>query len=232
MASGGEKEAPVVAGIALLAALRHELRPLLALGNWRREKLSGRDFYFRDFNGCRVVATTSGLGKVMAAATTQLLIDRFASRVIVNFGSCGGLDPGLAIGDLVLASAVVEYDFISHHKPAPKLVCDAGLLDRLGERFPELRQGCLASADRNADTPAIRRRLNSEYQALVADWEGAAVVRVAARMGCRALVLRGVTDSGADELTAEYERHYLSVLPRVAAKVAEIAGFLAAINDF
>lgn len=62
--------------IALITALRHELQPLLASGSWRLEKISGRNFYRRNFAGKEVVATTSGLGKVMAAATTQMLIDR------------------------------------------------------------------------------------------------------------------------------------------------------------
>jgi len=215
------------ADIGLIAALRHELKPLLAVGGWRREKFRGRDFYCREVAGRRVVATTSGLGKVMAAATTQQLIDCFAVSLVLNFGSCGALEPGLAVGDLVLASRVVEYDFVSDYRPAPKVDCDPELLAAIGRRFPEIRQGCLASADRNADTPAIRQQLHDDYQAVIADWEGAAVVRVARRQGIPALVLRGVTDVGEDELSEEYEKHHQRVLPVVAGKTAELVTFLA-----
>jgi adenosylhomocysteine nucleosidase len=216
--------------IALVAALRHELQPLLALGNWTRDSCRGRNFYRRELNGSDVVATTSGLGKVMAAATTQFLVDRFAASLVLNFGSCGALTPELKVGDLVLASRVVEYDFISDYKPAPTAVIDAGLLGLIGRRFPELRQGGLASADRNADTPEIRSRLHDELEAVIADWEGAAVVRVARRLGVEALVLRGVTDIGEDGLTEEYEKHHQKVLPAVAGKTLELAEFLAGLE--
>ncbi len=216
--------------IALVAALRHELQPLLALGNWTRDSCRGRNFYRRELNGSDVVATTSGLGKVMAAATTQFLVDRFAASLVLNFGSCGALTPELKVGDLVLASRVVEYDFISDYKPAPTAAIDAGLLGLIGRRFAELRQGGLASADRNADTPEIRSRLHDELEAVIADWEGAAVVRVARRLGVEALVLRGVTDIGEDGLTEEYEKHHRKVLPAVAGKTLELAEFLAGLE--
>lgn len=213
--------------IALIAALRHELQPLLASGNWRLEKIAGRHFYRRHFAGKEVVATTSGLGKVMAAATTQMVIDRFQADLILNFGSCGALDPGLKIGDQVLAEKVIEYDFTSEHKAVPTTACDPCLISELGRFFPGLKVGPLASADRNADTPEIREGLFSQYQALVADWEGASIVRVARRMGTPALVLRGVTDVGNADLTTEYESNYKLVLPQVAKVAAQMTTFLA-----
>ncbi len=213
--------------IALIAALRHELQPLLASGNWRQEKVAGRNFYRRSFLGKEVVATTSGLGKVMAAATTQLLIDRFQADLVFNFGSCGALNPELAVGDLVLASQVIEYDFTSEHKAVPTTDCDAFLLSELVHCFPDLKVGPLASADRNADTVEIRESLFTRYQAIAADWEGASIVRVARRMGIPALVLRGVTDIGDDDLTTEYESNYQMVLPQVAKAAEKMITFLA-----
>ncbi len=213
--------------IALITALRHELQPLLASGNWHLEKISGRNFYRRSFAGKEVVATTSGLGKVMAAATTQMLIDRFDSDLILNFGSCGALAPGLVVGDQILASKVIEYDFTSEHKTVPTTACDAFLLSELAHRFSDLKVGPLASADRNADTVTIREALFSRYQALAADWEGASIVRVARRMGIPALVLRGVTDVGDADLTTEYESNYKMVLPQVAKVAEKMTTFLA-----
>ena len=213
--------------IALITALRHELQPLLATGNWRLEKIAGRNFYRRSFAGKEIVATTSGLGKVMAAATTQMLIDRFQADLVLNFGSCGALDPELVVGDLVLASQVIEYDFTSEHKAVPTTDCDASLLSALSRRFPELKVGPLASADRNADTVEIRESLFTQHQAIAADWEGASIVRVARRMGISALVLRGVTDIGDDDLISEYESNYQTVLPQVAKVAENITTFLA-----
>ncbi len=217
--------------LALITALRHELQPLLASGNWRQEKLAGRNFYHRSLAGKEVIATTCGLGKVMAAATTQMLIDRFEADLVFNFGSCGALDPGLDIGDLVLASQVIEYDFTSEHKAVPMTDCDVLLLSELRRCFPGLKIGPLASADRNADTVEIREALFSRYQAIAADWEGASIVRVARRMGIPALVLRGVTDIGDDDLITEYESNYQTVLPQVAKTAELMTTFLAELKN-
>ncbi len=216
--------------IVLIAALRHELKPLLSRGSWSLEKIAGRNFYRRTLAGKEVVATTSGLGKVMAAATTQMLIDRFAADLVLNFGSCGALAPDLKVGDLILAERVIEYDFTSDHKSVPVTACDPELLAALTARFPEFKLGPLASADRNADTPAVRENLFTRYQALVADWEGASIVRVAKRMAVPALVLRGVTDVGDHDLASEYESNYENVLPQVAGAVDDMTRFLAEYN--
>ncbi len=212
--------------IALIAALRHELQPLLSRGSWTLEKIAGRNFYRRTVAGKEMVATTSGLGKVMAAATTQMMIDRFGADLVLNFGSCGALAPGLSIGDMILAERVIEYDFTSDHKSVPVTDCDPELLSKLAVRFPDLKIGPLASADRNADTPAVRDDLFSRYQALAADWEGASIVRVARRMAIPALVLRGVTDVGHSDLASEYENNYQKVLPSVALAADEMTRFL------
>ncbi len=213
--------------IALIAALRHELKPLLSRGNWSLKKIAGRNFYQRTVAGKKVVATTSGLGKVMAAATTQMLIDHFGADLVFNFGSCGALAPDLRVGDLVLAERVIEYDFTSDHKSVPVTGCDADLLSVLTARFPDFKLGPLASADRNADTPEVREDLFARYQALAADWEGASIVRVAKRMEVPALVLRGVTDIGDHDLASEYKNNYEKVLPQVALAVDDMTRFLA-----
>jgi len=56
-----------------------------------------------------------------------------------------------------------------------------------------VRPCLIVSADRDivpAEIPALRQR----YNAVVADWESAAIAWVAARSGVRCLILRGVTD--------------------------------------
>ena len=206
--------------IGIITAFRHELAPMLAGSTWHTEKVGGRLFYQRTLpSGTELVATSSGLGKVMASATTQLLISIFAPRLLINFGSCGGLAPGMRVGDAVLASSVIEYDFDSLHKASPRLECEPSLVELLGKEFPFLKIGPLASADQNADTPEKRAWIHDQFQALAADWEGAAVVRVAHRNRLPALVVRGVTDVGDDDLSREYAAHAAHVL-------AEMSGLL------
>ncbi len=58
----------------------------------------------------RVVLTDVGVGKVNAAMTTTLLLEHFKPKGLLFSGVAGALNPDLAPGDLVLASATVQHD--------------------------------------------------------------------------------------------------------------------------
>ena len=56
------------------------------------------------------VAVLSGIGKVAAATTATLLIERFGVQRIVFTGVAGGLAPGVKVGDVVLARSFLQHD--------------------------------------------------------------------------------------------------------------------------
>ncbi len=53
----------------------------------------------------------SGVGKVNAARTTQILIDKLNVKSVINVGSAGALNPILNIGDIVIAEKLIQHDF-------------------------------------------------------------------------------------------------------------------------
>jgi adenosylhomocysteine nucleosidase len=56
--------------------------------------VGGREFWVGHLHGQDVVAVLSGIGKVAAATTATLLIERFGVQRIVFTGVAGGLGPG------------------------------------------------------------------------------------------------------------------------------------------
>jgi adenosylhomocysteine nucleosidase len=87
-----------------------------------------------------VVAVLSGIGKVSAATTATLLIDRFKVQRIVFTGVAGGLGPGVKVGDVVLARSFLQHDmdasplFPRHEVPLygrARFEADAALADAL-----------------------------------------------------------------------------------------------------
>lgn len=74
-------------------------------------KLYGRDFISGEINHSRVVAVVSRIGKVAAAFTTAILIERFKVDAVVFCGIAGGLGDNVKIGDIVVGSACVQHDF-------------------------------------------------------------------------------------------------------------------------
>ncbi|QFR35023.1 5'-methylthioadenosine/adenosylhomocysteine nucleosidase [Ancylobacter sp. TS-1] len=71
---------------------------------------AGMTFHAGRLDGHPVVLARAGMGKVNAAIAATLLIERFGCRVLLFSGIAGGLDPELAVGDVVIAEDVVQHD--------------------------------------------------------------------------------------------------------------------------
>ncbi|MCY4453766.1 MAG: 5'-methylthioadenosine/S-adenosylhomocysteine nucleosidase [Immundisolibacterales bacterium] len=70
---------------------------------------NGVDFTLGRLAGRDVVLFLSGISVVNAAMTVQLALDRFRIERIVYSGIAGGVDPGLNIGDVVIAERWGQY---------------------------------------------------------------------------------------------------------------------------
>ena len=101
----------MAAPIAIVAAMHEELGALLALmPDEQRVRIAGRDFWIGHLHGQPVVAVLSRIGKVAAAVTATMLLERFAVRAIVFTGVAGGLAPGVKVGDVVIATELLQHD--------------------------------------------------------------------------------------------------------------------------
>ena len=63
-----------------------------------------------ELDGQPVVLAEAGIGKVNTAAVATLLAAQFQARILVFSGVAGGLDPTLAIGDVVIATRAIQHD--------------------------------------------------------------------------------------------------------------------------
>jgi adenosylhomocysteine nucleosidase len=73
--------------------------------------ISGRKYYTGEVHGHRIVLVKAGVGKVNAAMSTQLMIDRFRVRTIIFTGIAGGIAPELKVGDIVISDRVIQHDY-------------------------------------------------------------------------------------------------------------------------
>ena len=68
-------------------------------------------FFHGIINNTECILVISGVGKVNAARTTQILIDNYNVDLIINIGVAGGVNTNLAIGDIVIGEKLVQHDF-------------------------------------------------------------------------------------------------------------------------
>jgi len=97
--------------VGVLCALPQELAYLAdTLDHHESFEAAGMQFHAGRLDGHSVVLAQAGMGKVNAAIAATLLIDRFKSRFVLFSGIAGGLDPALAVGDVVISDHVVQHD--------------------------------------------------------------------------------------------------------------------------
>jgi adenosylhomocysteine nucleosidase len=173
-------------------------------------------------DGRPVVIAASGVGKVRAAVTATLLVERFDCRALVLSGVAGGLAADAHIGDIVVADRVIDVDYgrltpegrivyqpgvlpIPEEKPDPGYVLPAPLLARVRARLAELepavRLGTILTTDAYLASPAERDRLAGEWSGTAIEMEGSALCDVAERYSLPWLVVRALSDrAGEDSL--------------------------------
>lgn len=100
-----------MATVAIVSALHEELEAVLGLmPDEQQQTIGGRTFWRGHLHGHGVVAVLSGIGKVAAATTATVLIERFGVQRIVFTGVAGGLGQGVKVGDVVVAQRFLQHD--------------------------------------------------------------------------------------------------------------------------
>jgi len=93
-----------------MGALPEELGAVMARSDGAPDRSGGRTFWPGRWHGHDFVAVLSRIGKVAAASTAALLIQRHQVDAIVFTGVAGGLGPDVQVGDAVVAEAFLQHD--------------------------------------------------------------------------------------------------------------------------
>jgi adenosylhomocysteine nucleosidase len=97
--------------LAIVGALNEELSALVGqLENAQITHHGGREFHCGRLDGQDLVLVATRIGKVAAATTTTLLIERFNVRRILFTGVAGGLGDSVCPGDIVIGRTLMQHD--------------------------------------------------------------------------------------------------------------------------
>jgi adenosylhomocysteine nucleosidase len=196
--------------IGIIGAMAEEIE-LLVHGMSRSEQRveAGILFIQGEYCGWPVVVCKSGVGKVNAAVTTQLLISSFGVDAIVFTGVAGALDPELEVGDIVVSADCMQHDMdatalgfplgIIPYQDTSVFEADP-LLQKAalaaGEKcFPgRVRLGRVLSGDRFIADKSSVAALLLELSGACAEMEGAAVAQACSMNGVPYVVIRSMSD--------------------------------------
>ena len=223
---------------AIVSAMHEELSAVLALmPDESKQVAAGREFWVGHLHGHEVVAVLSRIGKVAAATTAAVLIERFGVGEIVFTGVAGGLGTGVAVGDVVVAESFLQHDldaspiFPKYEVPlygTSRFASDPALTRRLAaavqRALPDqhLHRGLVVSGDRFVSTDAECRALRSALpDALAVEMEGAAVAQVCHDFGVPFAAVRTISDRADDEAHVDFARFVREVASRHSAAIVQ-----------
>ena len=217
--------------IGIIGAMESEVANLITrMEDVTYREKAGRRFAVGTLSGKEAVVVQSGIGKVAAAITAQILVDDFGVDALLNTGMAGGLDSRLAVKDLVIATAALQHDFditaFGHARgfmygeddTKPTLfVADEALREKARAAAEAVLpagskaiDGVIASGDIFVDDGALKAAIRDSFSAAATEMEGAAIAQTAAANGIPFVILRTISDlaeGGAKVSFDELERY-------------------------
>jgi len=224
--------------LAIVAAMREELAAVLELmPDEHKVVVGGREFWRGHLHGHPVIAVLSRIGKVAAATTATVLIERFGVREILFTGVAGGIGAGVNVGDVVVAQAFLQHDldvsplFPRHEVPLyglDRFPTDRGLSEALlaavRRALPEagLHRGLVVSGDRFVSTRGEAQAIRAAVpDALAVEMEGAAIAQVCHDFGVSYAAVRTISDRADDAAHGDFLAFIREVASRHSAAIVE-----------
>ena len=97
--------------LGVIGAINEEVEAIISeMSEIKKEITLGMTFYIGKFMGKDIVFVQSGIGKVNAAITATILIERYSVEKVIFSGVAGSLDERMKIGDVVIGTDIVQHD--------------------------------------------------------------------------------------------------------------------------
>lgn len=229
--------------LGIIGAMQSEVALLHAcLEQVQVQTIGGLEFHSGLLSGKQVVVVRCGVGKVNAARCTQLLVDFFHPDCIVNTGIAGGIAQDLAVGDVVVATGLIQHDFdvtafgyargnltdrTTPDKPTI-FYSDAHLVELLTQMIASDRckQGVIVTGDVFISAAEQKQFLRQTFHAVAAEMEGGAIAQVAQANGVPFVVLRAISDLADGTAAASFDTFEQETADLSAAIIRQLAARL------
>ncbi|MBS4785871.1 MAG: 5'-methylthioadenosine/adenosylhomocysteine nucleosidase [Clostridiales bacterium] len=214
----------------IIGAMPVEIRRIRETMTVEREiTLCDMTFYKGVCAGKEIVLVTCGVGKVNAAHTTMLLIDRFGVDCIINVGVAGGIHRDIHVKDVVIGTSSTTYDvgpsimsryypFVSEYKYDERVIEAARqACESITDREWKYVVAKTITGDMFIDDSMLKEKLLSPYpDAYCIDMEAQAMAQICHIYKVPIANIRSISDNADDETTATYAEN--------EAAAAEVAG--------
>ena len=221
----------------IIAAMQEEMQEIKKIMTEIEEKKVYELTFFKGkINNKNVVLVESGVGKVNAARTTQILIDNFKVEAIINVGSAGCANNELEIGDIVIGKKLVQHDFditaFGHPKGfisnvGENIESDSELIRKMEQTLSKLQDkefkikvGTIASGDIFCTEKTMKDKIRTKFNADAIEMEGSAIAQVCKLDNIPFIVIRSISDNPNGKNNITFEK-FLETASKRCAQIIE-----------
>lgn len=222
----------------IISAMQEEMQEIENIMTEKNnEKIYELNFIKGKINNTEIVLVKSGVGKVNAARTTQILINNFNVDAIINVGSAGSANDELDIGDIVIGRKLVQHDFDATAFGRPKgyisniglyVESDNKLIEKMKQTISnfhdkefKIKIGTIASGDIFCTETKMKEKIKSKFDADAIEMEGASIAQVCKLDNVPFVVIRSISDTPNGNNNITFEQFLEKASKRCAQIVRE-----------
>lgn len=210
--------------IGIIVAMEEEREAILnIMTDVKVEQVYNLRFLKGKIHGKNCVLVKSGVGKVNAARTTQVMLNQFPIQYVINVGAGGSINGLLNIGDVLIGKEVVQHDFditaFGHSKGyitgiGDRIICNRELVNELEqiiqsipERNYQIKIGVIATGDIFCTETWMKDKIRAKFDADVVDMECAAIAQVCYLDNIPFMVIRSISDTPNGENATTFDEN-------------------------
>lgn len=223
--------------IGVICALHEELDEIKKLMfDVKKIKIGNFEFITGIINNIKCVLILCGVGKVHAAISCQNLITNFNPDLILNIGVVGALDKKINIGDIILATSTIQYDFDVSVFPNRKkgeisglskveFECTSWVLDKLINISKNINTlnfhtGIVLTGDKFISNKQEKIKLNQEFGGIVCDMEACSIAQTCYVNSKNFGIIKSVSDSLNNNSIIEF-KEFINISSKNSALIFE-----------
>lgn len=206
--------------LAVIGAMEQEVEHLrAALTDAKTETIGNSEFTSGRYGSHELILVKSGIGKVNAAMTTTIVLEKYKPDYVINTGSAGGYDPNLTMGDIVVSTEVRHHDvdvraFGYEMGQVPGLPAAFKADDVLIEKAQQAIEaigansatGLIATGDSFMHIPERIQETREHFPTMAAcEMEAAAVAQVCYQFETPFVVIRALSDIAGQESPMSFD---------------------------
>lgn len=222
--------------VAIIGAMEQEIALLQSrIAQPQHEKVAHVAITRGTLAGKPILLAQSGIGKVNAAITTTILLEKYQAACVINTGSAGGLQGGMKQGDVVVGIQTAHHDAdatafgyaIGQLPQMPaRYEADAALVEHAARAAiafdgAAIHRGLIVSGDQFINHPDKIARIRAHFpDALAVEMEAAAIAQTCYQFARPYVIIRALSDLADGEAEYSFET-FLQMAATHSAEMVE-----------